>query len=166
MNDYHKSSLEYLSIEHSFCGWNLTFLLLWSEFKEAESIDSSWPPIIVLYVSIIIIVIVQELFMYFRPLFFSRQNIECLHAFWLGIKVKLFIRQDQANICIDVSRVAKKTCNGQTLSGDLARSLKLDLVTPLNVKRDWAPRRYKQIQQFITKIPLDLLLAVSNGLCI
>ena len=109
---------------------------------------------------------VQELCTYFRPLFFSRQNIECLHAFWLGIKAKLIIRQDQANICIDVSRVAKKTRSGQILSVDLARSLKSDLVTPPSVKRDWAPRRYKQIQQFITKIPLDLLLAVSNGLCI
>lgn len=112
MNDYHKSSLEYLSIEHNFCGWNLTFLFLWSEFKEAESIDSSWPPIIVVYVLSLLHVIVQELYMYFRPLFFSRQNIECLHAFWLGIKVKLIIRQDQANICTDVSRVAKKTCSG------------------------------------------------------
>lgn len=114
MNDYHKSSLEYLSLEHNFCGWNLTFLFLWSEFKEAESIDSSWLPIIVVYVSIIIIACdcTRTIYVFSPTVFFSRQNIECLHAFWLGIKVKLIIRQDQANICIDVSRVAKKTCSG------------------------------------------------------
>ena len=41
-----------------------------------------------------------------------------------------------ANICSDVLRVAKKTRRGQTLSSDLARSLKFELVTPLNVKRE------------------------------
>lgn len=82
MNDYHKSTLEHLSIEHNFCSRNLTFLLLWSEFKVTESIDSCWSPVTIVYVCIIIIIIVvvQELYIKFRPLFF---HVKILSAFTL-----------------------------------------------------------------------------------